>query len=128
MKVPEAIALVNTLVLRPDFHVSAEDYTNRFEDTICVHVTQDTRSSNFEDAPSYETLIGARAAFPVTVSTMTENDLVRAVIEILIRFETHELREFTRRFDDLVAPFHPHTVEGMNRWGDPSGDLLYGLA
>jgi len=137
MRVDTALTLVNEgLALPPHWEVWAEDHTNRFEDSICLHVNiTNARSSDREFAPQYKNEVngGARAKFVVPVGDCTDaEDLVFRVILAIVEDFTHEVREFVRVANTSWAPFHPHKIDGIKRWSDKSGtdpyrDYLFGI-
>jgi hypothetical protein len=129
MEVPSAVALVNALIYKPNWTIRAEDNTARFEGTICVFIDYPARSLNRDQAASgYPEEIMTKAAFRLTVSDCNDDTtLYRKVIDSILRIETHEAREALRVFPTYWAPFHPHREGGMMRWGDPSGDLTFGI-
>lgn len=138
MRVDTALALVNDgLALPPYWEVTAEDYTHRYEDTICLTVNiTNARASERENQPDYATEVdgGARAKFMVPVGDCEGvEDLVYRVIVAFVEDFTHEVREFVRLKHTGWAPFHPHQTDGIKRWSQAHGtdvlrDYKFGLA
>lgn len=130
MRVDSAVQLINSLVYKPGWTFMANSHTNRFEGTVKVLVTYPALNSDREDAPDYNSPIepdGARASFPIIVSDLDDTGIYRAILDIIVKIETHEAREFLRVEPTMWAPFHPHRIEGMKRFGDVDGDLAFGL-
>jgi hypothetical protein len=129
MHVNSAIELVNNLIYKPGWTFEATDATNRFEDAINVKITYPAQDSKMEDAPEYPNPIpgGARASFSLLVRDCSDTDLYRQVLQVIMKIEEHEAREFLRVQPTRWAPFHPHRVDGMRLWGDVDGDLQFGV-
>lgn len=129
MNTDTAISLVEGLIFKPGWLLEAHDFSDRFEDTVCVTLSCDTYRFNRADAAEgYQFQMRPQAKFLIMVGHMSDDcDLYRALIEKIIDFETHEIREALRVKNTLWAPFHPHKVDGMLRWGNPQHDLLYGV-
>lgn len=131
MEVKSAIDIVNALVYKPGWDISACDNTGRFEGTIKITVAYPARQSEREDAPAgyqHEIEGGAKASFAVVVADCADDvALYRRIIETVIAIEVHEAREFLRVRPTYWAPFHPHRVDGMKRWGTLESDLKFGL-
>lgn len=122
-----AIELVSQIVYRPGWTFEASDYTNRFEAAICVKVTYPAPETARSNWPAYEKRIVARASFPLQVANCDTTDLYRKIMDMLIVIEVHEAREIFRIQPTGWAPFHPHKLDGMERWGQPHADLAFGL-
>jgi hypothetical protein len=75
----------------------------------------------------YAEQIMARASFPIQIHDCDAEALFRKVLEALLVIEVHEAREIFRVQPTGWAPFHPHQVDGMRRWGNPHADLSFGL-
>lgn len=134
----QAVRLINeSFIYPPRMAVSASDNTGRYQGSIKIETTMFTSDSGSKHYPDewrngYQTPVnegnGARAYFTLMLGSVTSPaDLMRLVIECLIRVQAHEIREFTRDANG-IAPFHPHTEAGISAWGTPYEDLTYGLA
>lgn len=132
MEAQSAVALLNNLVLKPGWSVVAEDYCRRHEGCVKVDVTYPAYRSERELAPDYFELVpdGAKAAFVVAVGDINDDcELYRRLLHILVlEIEMHEWREFLRVRPTMWAPFHPHRLDGQNRWGTPEKDRIWGVA
>jgi hypothetical protein len=128
VKVASAIGVINSLIYKPGWKFEAEDHTNRFADTVKVRITYPAQNSNRECAPLYKESIITYASFAFNVSQCDEIEIARHMLMALIEIETHEAREFLRFPYDLSAPFHPHNLDGMEKWGMPERDLKFGIA
>lgn len=128
MNVESAVQLINQLVYKPGWKISATDHTNRFEGAVQVRIDYPAHASEREEAPNYAREIQTYAEFPMIVVDCNDASLYRRVINAIVEIETHEAREFLRVVPTMWAPFHPHRIDGMRRWGDESGDLRFGLA
>jgi hypothetical protein len=137
MKVEQALTLINQgIVYRPGYRIMAEDNTPRYGNAIkvgiyCPTVDSGTRDSE-EWKQGYPTVVadpGARAEFTLTVDDCAdEYDVLKKLLQLITRVEQHEAREFLRLKSSGRAPFHPHTSDGIRRWGTPELDFTYGLA
>ncbi|MBM0256376.1 hypothetical protein [Micromonospora sp. 4G55] len=128
MEVKSALDLVNAIIYKPGWRISAEDHTRRFEGAIVVRIDYPARASERDEAPDYEREINTYATFPLIVADCDDVGIYRRIVDKLIAIETHEIREFFRIQPTRWAPFHPHRIDGMKRWGDPDGDLQFGIA
>jgi hypothetical protein len=128
MRVDSAVDLVNGIVYRPGWTITAKPHTARFEGAICVRIEYPAQNTDRDQAPDYPTPIQTRATFPLIVSECDDVALYRQVMDAIMEIEEHEAREYFRVEPTHWAPFHPHRVEGMNRWGNPQRDLRFGLA
>lgn len=123
-----AIELVSQIIFRPGWKFEASDYTNRFESAICVRVTYPAPESSRHNFPDYPEQIEAHASFPIQVAECDAAALYRKILEHVIAvIDVHEARELFRIAPTGWAPFHPHQVDGMTRWGTPQADLAFGL-
>lgn len=130
MKTETAITLINQLSYKPGYRFEAHDYCHRFEDTICLTIHCPTWSTDRKDAQKeYQGAeLDLRTKFLIQVGEFTsQEELFRAVLDQIIKLETHEAREFLRVGDTKWAPFHPHKAEGQRLFGDVAGDMAYGL-
>lgn len=128
MEVESAVRLLNEVVYKPGWSITAEDFSKRFEDAVAVHFEYPARQSERPDSfDGYPNAIMARASFVVMASECGEDcDLYRKLLRLITRIEEHEAREFLRVKPTNWAPFHPHRADGMKRWGDEYGDLTFG--
>jgi hypothetical protein len=124
------------LAFAPGWTVTAEDATNRFEETICVRFVIAVPNTDREHAPEYKVPVagGARSAWPIYVGDITDPaELIGRVLDAAVENVTHELRETARLAPTWWAPFHPHRADGIRRWSErtgrhPSADYLFGLS
>lgn len=124
-----AIALVNTLIYKPGWRISATDHSRRFQGAITVKIDYPARRSEREFAPDFTEQIETYASFPIIVEDITDEvELFRRVMGAVLSIEIHEGREFFRVTPTWWAPFHPHRVDGMKRWGTETADLTFGIA
>lgn len=131
METTEAIERIEGTILKPGWRIEAEDHSKRFEGTVKLTVHYPAANSNRENAPDYteQILPDTHASFALQVGLIADGiELYRRLIDVMVNIETHEWREFLRDPRTLDAPFHPHRIEGMTRWGDVEGDLHFGLA
>ncbi|WP_419995049.1 hypothetical protein [Streptomyces boninensis] len=135
MQPASAVELVEQMIYKPGWEFHAREFTDRFEGAICVEVRYPTYNSNRDEAErGYQTPITGQSAFPLVVADGTIEDLCGTMLDLILKIEEHEAREFLRLRPTDWAPFHPHRVEGMRRWltrrqaPDFSGDLLFGIA
>lgn len=128
MDVASALTLLNTVVYKPGWHIEATDHTNRFEGSVRVVLHYPARNSNRDCAPKYRDRVDTYATFAMIVSDCDDCGIYRRLLDAIICVETHEAREFLRVAPTMWAPFHPHRVDGMRRWGDPDRDLMFGIA
>lgn len=73
-------------------------------------------------APNPKTLAGG--SFSIDLDRIGEYDhqrFHRIVLNNLIRWETHEAREFYQVGPRRVAPFHPHRADGELLWQETDG-------
>ena len=128
MDVESAIKVVNELIYKPGWQFTATDHTNRFANSIKVRISYPARNSNRECAPLYLEEIETYATFAFNVEQLDAIGICREMLSALIEIETHEAREFLRFPDSLDAPFHPHNLDGMLRWGNVQRDIQFGIA
>lgn len=134
MDINDAIALVKGVLYKPSWTITATDYTHRFESAIKVSVS--IWGPDWSYPPAYSTEVeGIYHGVIIGVDRLDEAGVLRQVFDHLQRAELHESREAFRVLvgDRWVAPFHPHTVEGIEAWGlvDPAQrdrDLTHGVA
>lgn len=132
MRCDTAIKLISQLAYKPGWELSATDHTKRFEQSICLCVKYPAANSDrpsAEDNYSEQVEPFARAQFVIMLGDSWKDvDLYRAIIDILMKVELHEAREFLRVRPTYWAPFHPHQWDGMRLWGDPQTDVSFGVA
>lgn len=131
MDINDAVTRCEQFIFMPGWTITAFNYTHRFEDSVLVHVEIIGPNWNAEYAPLYEVQAeGYYLGVIPHVGALTPEQLERALFEHCMRAFVHEAREAFRvkRGEKWVAPFHPHTVEGMQRWGDIESDLKHALA
>lgn len=128
MLINTAIDLVNDLIYKPGWKLTATDHTKRFEGTVLLRIDYPARASEREEAPEYAREITTYATFPVIVRDCDNEALYRKILECIFDIEMHEAREFLRVQPSMWAPFHPHRIDGMKRWGDVAHDLKFGIA
>lgn len=130
MRVDSAINLIDHLVYKPGWKFTAEDHTNRFEGAIKLRIDYPAMDSGRDSAKNgYDIPIPVTyAIFPMHVIDCDDVSLYRKILGCIMEIEEHEAREFLRVLPTLWAPFHPHNIDGMRRWGDPEKDLHFGIA
>lgn len=126
MRVDTAIALIDQLVYKPGYTLTAEDHTKRFEGTVKVtlhYAAPETGRENAADG--YQEIINTYAVFPIAVGDLTGPSaapcLYRRVLDAILEVEAHEAREALRVNPTLWAPFHPHQLDGIDLWSSTSG-------
>lgn len=130
MEVGSALGLINQVIYKPGWKIEASDSSDRFEGTVRVRFIFPAYKSERElAAEGYPVhMDGTWAEFRIVVADCDDTELYRRLLQKIMEIELHEAREFLRVPPTLWAPFHPHRVDGMKRWGDTDGDLLYGIA
>lgn len=129
MRVESALKLIDKLCYKPGWKFEATDHTNRFEGTVHVKIGYRAYNSNRDKALlGYPEEITTYATFAFPVVDCDENEIVRKMLDAIIAIEIHEAREFLRLTPTFEAPFHPHRLDGMDRWGCHKEDLQFGLA
>lgn len=127
MEPETAVSLIGDITFQPGWTIDAET-SNRYESAVLLDISWPAPNFNREFAPEYDQMLRPAAAFTLLVKDMDDMDLYRAVIDKLIYCMTHDAREAFRIGSALWAPFHPHRVDSMKRWGTPESDLTFGLA
>jgi hypothetical protein len=130
MEVETAVQLINEqLVYKPGWRFEADDHRDRFEGAVRLRVHYPAAASGREDAyRGYPREIDTHADFALMVDQCDVASLCRQLITGPISvIDQHEAREFLRLCPTMWSPFHPHRADGMRRWGDPDGDLKFGL-
>lgn len=131
MEVDTACTIINEqLVFFPDWTFEAEPFTNRFESAIRAKIQYPACATERAEAPlGYPRQIVTGGQFTLNLRCDSIDTLMRQVLsDIILPIYCHEAREGLRLAPTFWAPFHPHRSEGMQRWGDPDGDLRFGLA
>lgn len=129
MEIPSALELVRNVIYRPGWEFTAEDHSARFEGTITVKISYPSRNANRDQAAiGYPQEIQPNATFPLIVADCDAESLYRKILAAILKIEEHEAREFFRVNPTCWAPFHPHRLDGMRRWGAVEYDLLFGIA
>jgi hypothetical protein len=130
MECGTAVRLINEqLVFRPGWKISAECFCHRFEE--CVKVTFDYPAfeTNRDRAEQgYPEANRPHASYSFQVADLDDEGLWRKLLECVADIDSHEARETLRVKPTFWAPFHPHRKDGMQRWGTPDRDLVFGLA
>lgn len=128
MQVETATSLISQLVLKPGWEVEAWQ-SFRFEGTVTLRFTYPTNNFNREEAPDYDFPIRPTADFNISVTDIDDpTDLYLLVLDKILEVEKHEWREAFRVAPTYWAPFHPHRLDGMKRWGEKDRDYAFGLA
>ena len=120
-----AIALVEPLVFMPGWTIDAQP-DERFESAICVKIAYPGPDYSRRYAPDYTAVAREQlATFILMVGDLGFEQFLRRIFDFCLACLTHEAREAFRVAPSWWAPFHPHKRDGINRWGDPKGDLLF---
>ena len=118
MDVNSAIALIGAVIYRPGWTIEAKDHTNRFEGSICVKITYPAQETGREMAlQGYPENNRPYAEFPLVVRDLDQLGLYAELLDAILEIESHEAREYLRIHPTGWAPFHPHQIDGMMRWG-----------
>lgn len=131
MDASSAITIINeALVFAPGWTITAEPFTERFENTIKVSVNYPACQTARDDAKEgYPHVIHADASFVMVCDCNDTADLFRKLLEeVIFPIQHHEAREMLRLKPTFWAPFHPHKIGGMEAWGDRWNDMRFGLA
>lgn len=128
MEVTSAIRLIDQITYMPSWRIWAEDNTDRFESAITLYMEWNAPNYNRENAPSYVEEARPAAQFGIQVRDLDDIGLYRLVLQAILKAMEHDAREAFRVGNTRWAPFHPHRVDSMKRWGDYRGDLVFGLA
>lgn len=125
MDVQTAIKIAGSLGYKPGWTITANP-DERFEAAICVKIGYPGPDFSRRYAPEYsEAARDQLATFVLMVGDLSFDEFLRKIFDFLLACETHEAREAYRLAPSWWAPFHPHKRDGINRWGDPKGDLLF---
>lgn len=129
MDVHSAIKLTGQIVYRPEWLFTATDHTNRFEGSMLLRIDYPAQNTDREEAPAYTHKIQTYATFPIVVIDCDNISLYKRIMESILTIEEHEAREYFRIQPTFWAPFHPHNLGGMQRWGGGvERDLKFGIA
>jgi hypothetical protein len=129
MKVDTAIDFINGITYLPGWKITAKDDTNRFEGSVTVRIAYPAVDTDRENAKvGYEKTIETYAEFRIIVlKCPDQNAVLRKVLDKIMVIYLHETREALRVLPSYDAPFHPHTIAGMDAWGAEEDDLLFGV-
>lgn len=126
-----ACRIINqNIVFAPGWEFEAVDFSERFEDAVCVNVSYPAVETNRDEAEvGYQRDVIAHAKFCILVGMCKDQvDLCRCIVTDVIQpIMLHEAREMLRMAPTFWAPFHPHKIDGMKRWGDVLGDTRFGI-
>lgn len=129
MNCESAVRLINEIVFRPGWEITAECHCKRFEECVRITIAYPAFETSRECAQTgYQELNKPHASFPVQVRDLDDEGLYRAFLDCIAQIDSHEARETLRIKPTFWAPFHPHQEDGMKRWGCPREDLCFGLA
>ncbi len=131
MRVDTACTIINEqLVFAPGWKIEAEAFTHRFEAALRIKVEYPACATEREEAASgYPRTIQTGGAWVLYLHCDSPETLLRELLQqIILPIYEHEAREMLRLKPTFWAPFHPHRTEGMERWGNPHQDVLFGLA
>lgn len=128
MDTTSACRLIENLIYKPEWRFEPESFERRFEGTITVCIHYPAQKSEQDEAEKgYPTSMMTYAKFTMICAECDEISLYRQLLDIIMKVEAHEAREFLRVKPTYKAPFHPHTVDGMKAWGDVENDLKFGI-
>lgn len=130
MQVSSALALINDVICYKDKWVfTAKDDTQRYEGTIQVRIDYPAIMSERENQKKGKQVpIMTYATFRIMVVDCEDDiALYRELMRHIMAIEEHEAREFLRIKPTFWAPFHPHKVDGMKRWGKADHDVQFGV-
>ncbi len=130
MLVESAVAIINNgIVFFPGWTVHAEDFTARHEGAVALHIEGTSWETNRPEAMAgFPEINHPRVVRIIQVADLNDDiSLHRVVLQQFIDFFIHEAREAYRVQPTGWAPFHPHQIDGMKRWGRPEDDLTYGF-
>lgn len=133
MEIETALTIINEQVIYvPGWTLQAEAFTNRFEAAVKVEVEYPAYATERQEVQAngaYTRPIVTGGKFPLYLTCDSEVTLIRQLLDqIILPIHTHEARESLRLKPTMWAPFHPHRTGGMERWGNPQADLMFGLA
>ena len=112
MTTSEAIEIINDLIFRPGWRITARPAGwNKIGITYVI----DTVDTNYPPDYLVPRMVGDE--FEVDVSQLDADGLLLALLQRFADTHKHEDREFLRRRSEgLNAPFHPHHIDGEMRW------------
>lgn len=138
MRTSEAVDLLNRLTFRPGWKISGvfsygsslramlglplDRYAEEDTGMVTLMLSMDTMDTSYPSADGeYRQRIytGPRPIAEFDVTGMTENELLRRVLDEVHKVDVHEDREFLRvRQPDgtWFAPLHPHRSDGEAAW------------
>lgn len=136
-----AVKLLNNIEFKRNgqkWRIHAEEFP-RFEDSVLLTIEYPVIDSSRHhwDTPVGEAQSDGDIKEMFYVSTKwviqagcctDDTDLYREFLSKVAIIDMHEAREALRIRPSLWAPFHPHRTGGMERWGDPQGDIMFGVA
>lgn len=129
MLVQTAIELLGQVVYKPGWKFVVEDSTKRYENSVKVTIHYPAQETGREDAKhGYPVANKPYASFTFMVGNVSDVELYRKLAKAIMEIEEHEMREYLRISPTFWAPFHPHQLDGMERWGTLHDDLRFGLA
>lgn len=127
MDVKTACSLVEGIVYKPGWSISARDHRSRFGEAICLHVDYEAHQWDRDEAPAYSKMGKGVAPKVLLIDKVQEaEELYRMIMEHLLDIEEHEAREAFRIQPTLWGPYNPHHPDGMRRWGRVEHDLAFG--
>lgn len=127
----------NDLVYKPDWDIEATCHTHRFNETVkvtfqftCFNTNREVVQRGVQHLSAFRNHVAL--LLPVG-KFKTTDDLMEGMLDLILRVEEHEAREFLRnKREGFRAPFHPHIEECMVEYAERKGtecllkDLLYG--
>ncbi len=122
MEVRHAIRIIHAMIYLPGWSFEATDHTDRFQDAIQVKIHYRALNTNEERAAEgyqggEEAELKTWAAKPLYVGDMTDELELQFALEEMIReIDDHKRREALREAGSLIAPFHPHRLQGTKNW------------
>lgn len=124
MRAQDAIALLETVEIhhRPGWVLRFEDLSDRYEDSVRVCINYSTM-----DSTDYSVTRETWCNLPLFVHDVNDvHTLYRKLFEdVIMRLAEHEEREFFHVQGEQV--FNPHTMSGMETWGNPWRDMSFGI-
>jgi hypothetical protein len=123
MNVASAIQLIEHVIYKPGWNITATDHTSRFEESILVKIEYPAQETSREMAlQGYPENNRPYASFPIIVRDLDDTQLYRELLRCFMCIEEHEAREYLRIQPTGWAPFHPHAIDGMKRFKSTSAD------
>jgi len=128
MQASRATQIIEDVVYKPGWKFEAL-VSDRFEEAVTLQISYAAPNFSRENAPDYLERTMANASFMrLCTPDCTDDSIVEWVFHCIMQVEQHEAREAFRLAPMMYAPFHPHRQDGMQRFGDPDGDLRFGVA